>query len=141
VARLLLLAALAVVVAGCSDSVPGGKVVSPTPLTVIGTVATPWSGGVPAVGAATFHSAGCVACHTFTPAQATGKIGPDLDKLTTLDSSQHGGPLEEFIYNSIVDPASRHVPGYPSGVMPATFAQSLSPKQLAGLVAFLAKGP
>jgi cytochrome c551/c552 len=141
VSRLALLALVAVIAAGCSDSVPGGKVVSATPVTVIGKVALPWTGGDAAAGDAVFHSAGCTACHTFTPAKADGKIGPDLDKLPMLDAQQKGGPLAEFIYGSITDPASRRVPGYPNGVMPATFAQSLSAKQLADVVAFLAKGP
>lgn len=132
---------MAVIAAGCSDSVPGGKVVTPTPLTVVGTVALPWTGGNAAAGDAVFHSAGCISCHTFTPAHADGKVGPDLDKLPMLDAQQKGGPLAEFIYGSITDPASRRVPGYPNGVMPATFAQTLSAKQLADLVAFLAKGP
>jgi cytochrome c551/c552 len=142
VPRLILLTALAVVVAGCSDSVPGGKVVTPTPLTVIGTVATPWSGGDAAAGEAVFTSAGCAACHTFTPdPQAKGTIGPNLDKLPALYASQSGqGGLEEFIYNSIIAPSSRKVPGYLSTVMPQTFGQSLKPKQLADLVAFLARG-
>ncbi len=139
--RLILLTALAVVVAGCSDSVPGGKVVTPTPVTVIGTVATPWSGGDAAAGAAVFTSAGCAACHTFTPAHSTGTIGPNLDKLPALYAAQSGqGGLEEFIYNSIIAPGSRKVPGYLSTVMPVTFGQSLKPKQLADLVAFLARG-
>jgi mono/diheme cytochrome c family protein len=141
VARILLLTALAVLVAGCGDSVPGGKVVSPLPQTVIGKVSTPWTGGNAAAGKAVFLSAGCVACHTFTPAGATGTVGPDLDKLVSLDQNQHGGNLEEFIYGSIVNPLSRHVPGYKNGIMPGTFATTLKPSELADLVAFLAKGP
>lgn len=34
-----------------------------------------------AAGAAVFKSSGCGACHTFAAAGATGKVGPDLDKL------------------------------------------------------------
>src|SRR5207247_6386005 len=37
------------------------------------------AGGEP--GLATFQQLGCVSCHTFKPANASGKIGPDLDKL------------------------------------------------------------
>ena len=138
--RLLLLTALAVVAAGCSDSVPGGKVVSATPQTVIGKISLPWLGGSASAGDVVFHSAGCIACHTFVPAHATGTVGPDLDKLPALDKAQNGGPLEEFVYNSILDPASRTVPGYADGIMPATFGTTLKPKQLADLVAFLTKG-
>lgn len=38
--------------------------------------------GNPAAGAKAFASAGCAGCHTFTPAGATGKVGPNLDKLS-----------------------------------------------------------
>lgn len=140
-ARPVLLVALALALAGCSDSLPGGKVTTPTPLTVIGAVTTPWSGGDAVDGLAVFRSAGCVACHTFAPAHSTGTVGPNLDTLAADDVSQKGGPLDEFIYNSIVDPAGHSVPGYKAGIMPSTFGQTLSHAQLADLVAFLAKGP
>jgi cytochrome c551/c552 len=136
-----MLSAVAVLLAGCADSVPGGKVVSATPVTVIGQVATPWSGGSAAAGLTVFKSAGCEACHTFVPAAATGKVGPDLDKLATYAKQANEGPLPEYIYNFVTDPGAHVVPGYPTGVMPSTFAQTLSAKQLADLVAFLAKGP
>ncbi len=42
--------------------------------------------GSPPAGAKVFASAGCTACHTFTPAKATGKVGPNLDKLA-LDNA------------------------------------------------------
>jgi cytochrome c551/c552 len=142
VARLLLLAAVAVVAAGCSDSVPGGKVVSPTPETVIGAVAEPWTGGNAAGGPAVFVSAGCGACHTFTPAHATGKVGPDLDELAAYAKHASQDSLPEYIYNAIAAPPAPYVPsGFPTNVMPTTFGQTLKAKQLADLVAFLAKGP
>ena len=93
------------------------------------------------LGLQVYRAYGCAACHTFTPVGAKGSIGPNLDKLPQLYSSQSGqGGLEEFIYQSIIDPGSRTVPGFKSNVMPASFGQSLKPKQLADLVAFLAKG-
>jgi mono/diheme cytochrome c family protein len=141
VARLCLLAALVLLAAGCSDSVPGVKVVAPTPVTVIGKLSTPWSGGNAAAGLKVFESAGCSACHTFTPAHATGKVGPDLDKLPQYATAANQGPLPEYIYNFVTSPNGRVVAGFPPNVMPATFATTLSAKQLADLVAFLAKGP
>ena len=139
-ARLVLLAALAVVAAGCSDSLPGGKVVTPTPVTVVGTVIKqPWTGGKPAAGLALFTSSGCSACHTFAAAHATGTVGPNLDKLPSYYAAVHGqGSLAEYVYNFIVAPHA--VPGYKAGIMPATFGQTLKPAQLADLVAFLTKG-
>ena len=37
-------------------------------------------GGSAAAGQAVFAANGCASCHTFKPANATGTIGPDLDK-------------------------------------------------------------
>ena len=139
-ARLVLLAALVVVVAGCSDSLPGAKVVSATPQTVIGAVSTPWTGGSAASGGAVFTSAGCGACHAYAPAHSVGKIGPDLTTLSTTVKLSGGTTLAEYVYNAIVSPGSLTVPGYQAGIMPASFGQSLKPKQLADLVAFLTKG-
>jgi cytochrome c6 len=85
----LILAVLlgAVVVAGCGAQ----GVASPTPNTVVGTVAitTPTFPIVPAFhlkgdatkGKAVFASAGCGNCHTLAAAHSTGTIGPNLDSL------------------------------------------------------------
>jgi cytochrome c551/c552 len=142
-ARLVALAAVAVLLAGCGDSVPGGHVATPTPQTVIGThIAIPWLGGNAAAGKTVFTTVGCSACHTFTPAHSAGVVGPNLNHLPAYFAEQSGGQgtLPEFIYNSIVDPGSRIVPGYQPGIMPATFGSKLKPAQLADLVAFLSQG-
>src|SRR5512132_1066414 len=82
----LLLAALALVAAGC-----GGEEVSATPETVVGSLPeeTTAAGnadlpaldlkGDAAAGKDVFSSAGCTACHTLTAANATGTVGPNLD--------------------------------------------------------------
>ena len=85
----ILLLLLAVAGAGCSDSKPGGKIVSPLPTKIVGTVpkTTPVSTAVPAqykhgdatAGKAVFTSAGCVGCHTLADANAHGTVGPNLD--------------------------------------------------------------
>jgi len=145
VRRLFVLAVLAVLLVGCSDSVPGNrKVTTPTPETVIGTLPTTTGPtGVAANGKPIFISAGCGACHVFTPAgaAAVGKVGPDLDKLAQYATQANQGTLAQFTYSSIVNPAAYTAPGYPAGAMPATYAQSLKPQQIADLVAFLIKGP
>ena len=41
-------------------------------------------------GAAVFKNNGCAACHTLTAAGATGKVGPDLDKLPDRCATQAG---------------------------------------------------
>jgi cytochrome c oxidase subunit II len=91
-------------------------------------------GGAPS-GKALFTSNGCDGCHTFKPANATGKVGPDLDKLPE-EARRAGQPLEQFIRESIVKPDAYVEPGYQKGVMPGTFA-GLPKDQLDALVKFL----
>ena len=77
----------AILLAGCGSE----GVASPTPTTVIGTVATTGSSfpivpafhakGVAKKGSAVFASAGCSGCHTLAAANATGTVGPNLDQL------------------------------------------------------------
>jgi mono/diheme cytochrome c family protein len=86
----ILLVLLALAGAGCSDSKPGEKIVSPLPTKVVGTVpkATPvstavpaqYKNGDPAAGKAVFTSAGCVGCHTLAAANSHGTVGPNLDQ-------------------------------------------------------------
>jgi cytochrome c oxidase subunit II len=85
-------------------------------------------------GKAVFASNGCASCHTLKAAGATGKVGPDLDKLRAY-AQQAGKPLEEFVRESIVDPNAYVQPGFPKGVMPP-FA-TLPKDQLDALVQFL----
>ena len=75
----------AIVLAGCGAE----GVVSPTPATVIGTLAaaapvpaTPAFKlkGDPTAGKAIFLKAGCISCHTLADAHATGTVGPNLDQ-------------------------------------------------------------
>jgi cytochrome c oxidase subunit II len=95
--------------------------------------------GPPSVsGKAVFAANGCSSCHTFAPAGATAKIGPDLDKLSA-EAQRAGKPLEQFISESIVNPNAYVEPGFPNGIMPSTFA-GLPKPQLDALVAFLAAG-
>ncbi|MGZ4289605.1 MAG: cytochrome c oxidase subunit II [Gaiellaceae bacterium] len=91
-----------------------------------------------AAGLSVFNANGCSSCHTLTAAKATGTIGPDLDKLVAY-AQQAKQPLEAFIHESIVNPNAYIQPGYPKGVMPQNFGQSLTKTQLDALVAFLAQ--
>jgi cytochrome c oxidase subunit 2 len=110
--------------------------VTATPETVIGTLPTEstqtvsTSKGDPAAGKEVFASSGCSGCHTFKAAGSNATIGPDLD--TALK-----GKDANFVLQSIVDPNAVIAPGFQAGIMPMTFGQSLSDKQLADLVAFL----
>jgi mono/diheme cytochrome c family protein len=75
----------AIVFAGC-----GSKVTSPTPNTVVGTVATTSSfpvvpafhlKGDPSKGTGVYSSSGCGGCHTLAAANSSGTVGPNLDQL------------------------------------------------------------
>ena len=134
--RLLPFLALALLLAGCG----GGKVVSPTAETVVGTVATtttttkPVAGDATA-GAALFKAQGCGGCHTFTPAGTNGNVGPDLDKLTEYATTANQGSLEAFTHESIANPSAYVEKGFAPS-MP-NFGETLSDKQLADLTAYL----
>jgi mono/diheme cytochrome c family protein len=76
---------------------------------------------------------GCAGCHTFKAAGSTATTGPDLDKVLAGQSAAE-------IKQSIVDPNAKIAPGYPPGVMPQNFGQTISPKDLNTLIKFLQQG-
>jgi cytochrome c2 len=106
--------------------------------TTTGTTTTPagGGGGNVAAGKDAFTANGCASCHTLAAAGATGKVGPDLDKLKSYASTA-GKPLNDFIHESIVDPNAYVEKGYPKGVMP-DFSH-LPASTIDALVAFLAQ--
>jgi mono/diheme cytochrome c family protein len=133
-----LLAVVAVLVAaGCGSE----GVVMPTANGVSGippkqTTKTPvLAKGDPAAGKKVFEAQGCTGCHTFTPAGSNGTIGPDLDKLPQYAKQANRGTEQQFVAESITDPAAYIQSGY-QNVMPTTYGK-LPAKQLADLVAFL----
>jgi mono/diheme cytochrome c family protein len=74
---------LVLLLAGC-----GGETVTPTPETVVGTLAAPPTQTGPtlpkgdaAAGKDVYASSGCGACHTLKAANSTGTVGPNLDDL------------------------------------------------------------
>ena len=85
-------------------------------------------------GKSVFAANGCASCHTLKAAGASGKVGPDLDKLPAY-AKQAGKPLEDFVRESIVDPNAYVQPGFPKGVMPPF--STLPKDQLDALVQFL----
>jgi mono/diheme cytochrome c family protein len=124
VRRSVLIALAAALLAGCG----GEETVSPTG-PVEGTLPKQEAGN-PAAGKAVFASNGCGGCHTFTPAGTKGTIGPDLDQVLK-------GKDAEFVRQSIVDPNAEIAEGFQPNVMPQTYGQQLTSKQIADLVAFL----
>jgi mono/diheme cytochrome c family protein len=93
--------------------------------------------GDPAKGKQLFTAQGCVACHTFAPAGATGTTGPNLDKLAADAQTANRGTVQEYAAESIRDPNAYVVPGFPKDVMPTDFGKKLSAAQIGDLVAFL----
>jgi cytochrome c oxidase subunit 2 len=99
----------------------------------------PAGGAGASAGAAIFTSAGCSACHTFTPIPAArGTIGPSLDNLTKAAATAKQ-PLLAYIKQSIIDPNAYITPGYQPNVMPPTFGTTLSATQINTLVQYLAR--
>jgi mono/diheme cytochrome c family protein len=89
--------------------------------------------GDPAAGKEVFLAQGCGACHTFSAAASAGTVGPNLDEALK-------GKDAAFIRESIVDPNKVIASGYTANVMPQDFGQTLAPKQIDDLVAFVRSG-
>jgi cytochrome c oxidase subunit II len=90
-------------------------------------------------GLAVFQQNGCGSCHTFRPAGATGKVGPDLDNLKTEAAKANRGSLDAFVHESIVNPAAYIAPGF-SDAMPHIFGSQIPADQLQQLVQYLSQG-
>jgi mono/diheme cytochrome c family protein len=100
----------------------------------------PASTGDAAAGKAVFMSAGCAACHTFTPAGSKATVGPDLDRLKEY-ANKAGQPLEDFTTEAIIHPPAKYVPPGFANTMPTTFGKSLTAQEIADVVAFLDSAP
>ena len=123
------LAVLTLALSGCGDQ----GTVHPVADTVVGSVKAE------APGKAIFVNQGCGACHTYKPAgsDASGTIGPDLDKLAAFATTANQ-PLAQFVHDSIVNPNKYVEKGFPKGVMPKSY-KGLPPNDLKALVDFLTK--
>jgi mono/diheme cytochrome c family protein len=115
-----------------AEAAPGTTTTAPSP-----SPAPAAPAGNAAAGKQLFAAQGCNSCHTFKPAGATGKVGPDLDNLASGASKANRGSVQQYATESIEDPNAYVVPGFPKGVMP-TF--TLTKKQVGDLVAFLTAG-
>jgi hypothetical protein len=93
--------------------------------------APPPASAAAATGRAVWVAQGCGSCHTFAPAGATGRIGPDLG--ATLR-----GAGAAYVRTSIVTPMAAAPPGWTPGLMPSDYASRMRPDELRRLVAFIA---
>jgi mono/diheme cytochrome c family protein len=95
----VLVAALALVGAGCGGGDEGGGAAETT---VTETTATETTGGGTASGEMVFAQAGCGGCHTLAAAGSSGQVGPNLDDLDlTVDVVENqvrngGGGMPAF---------------------------------------------
>ncbi len=88
-------------------------------------------------------SAGCAGCHTLGAAGATGTVGPNLDARLRSDCATaaskriRGATLQKCIYTAITSPYKYIPSGFHPGIMPPSFAQTLTGTQIQALVSFL----
>ena len=87
--------------------------------------------GDPKAGEAVFQGKGaCIACHKAGKIGAS-PVGPDLSQIAKIQTP-------DYIMKKILDPkGSGTVSGFPPGVMPQTFGQTLTAKEFTDVVAFL----
>lgn len=79
---------------------------------------------------------GCVGCHSLDP--AVQMTGPSWHDAAVHAANRVPGESPAlYLYESITNPGKFTVPNFPGGVMPATYAQTISTEDLANLVAFL----
>jgi mono/diheme cytochrome c family protein len=87
--------------------------------------------GDPKAGKAVFMGkGGCLACHKAGDIPGA-PVGPDLSQIARIQTP-------DYIMKKILDPKGMGaVAGFPPGVMPQTFGQTLTAKEYTDLVAFL----
>lgn len=82
-------------------------------------------------GAQVFADNNCGGCHTLAAAGTGGVTGPNLDEV--LSPEDNAALIEEMI----VEPNAEIVEGYPADVMPQTYGETLSKKELEDLISYL----
>lgn len=125
-------------------------VVEPTPAPVKFVDLTPEqvTAGLPADFAAALASAdagkgatvaltnGCGGCHSTEP--GVTMTGPNWSGVADHAANRVPGESPAlYIYTSITNPGAYTVPNFPSGVMPAVYAETIPAADLANLVAYL----
>jgi mono/diheme cytochrome c family protein len=88
-----------------------------------------------------FTSLGCSACHNLDQPQTAdnrGPVGPNLGNLADIAAAEAPDMTpEEYVQQSIVDPAAHIAAGYVNGIMPQTFGNVLSEEEVQALAAWL----
>jgi cytochrome c2 len=95
--------------------------------------------GDPANGKAIFTgTGGCYACHDTQ--NGVTVVGPSLQHVAGVNIPKHakaGQSPEDYLRESITAPNAVVVEGFPSGVMPQSFGQTLTAQQINDLIAYL----
>jgi mono/diheme cytochrome c family protein len=115
--------------------VRGDAVLTPTPTETPVVIA-----GDPARGKVLFNSiaGGCYSCHSIGTKGAVSRIAPNLAGIATLAGKKKPGvSAEAYLRSVIVDPNRNIVPKMKPGVMPVTYARTLSAQQIDDLVAYM----
>lgn len=81
---------------------------------------------------------GCLACHSLDGTQIVGPSWLGIaGSQETLDDGSTVLVDAEYLYESIVDPNAKVVEGFPAGVMPQNYGETLSETQIEEIVAFI----
>jgi len=93
-----------------------------------------------AAGKQLFTETGCNACHSLADAESASAIGPGLDDLAAnakARGTQNDQSPEEYVKTSIEEPGAVLAPNFNDGIMPADYAEQLSPEEIDTLVKYL----
>ncbi len=137
----VVLVVMALFLAACGG---GGKAPAPTQAPASGgeSAAAPAGAGNPDAGKKIFEQTvvgsnpGCVTCHSLDA--GTVLVGPSLAGIATTAASRVDGmSAEDYIRQSILDPDSYVVEGFPAGTMVKGWDKALTAQQLNDLIAYL----
>jgi mono/diheme cytochrome c family protein len=87
-------------------------------------------------GKALYTSQACIGCHSLEAGKTL--VGPSLAGVfTTAATREPGMGAKEYLYESIVNPNKFVVPNFQPNLMTQTFAKTLSPQQMADILAWM----
>ena len=84
-----------------------------------------------------FDSSGCGGCHTIEGI-SFGEVGPNLTQIAEIAATRRDGvSAEDYIRESVLNPNAFVVEGYQPNIMPQTYGQQLSSRDLGDLIDYL----
>ena len=90
----------------------------------------------PATGEQLTVSNGCIACHSLQKDQVL--VGPSWYSVgATAATRVEGESAPAYLYQSITDPNAHIVEGFQPNLMPQIYKDTLTPAQLADIIAYL----